>query len=182
MSSETFYAERDVLGIVTQRRQDRARFARFVQYRVRRPTPLPVGFRELVERVVDEKLSQLYTPMPTIQAPPKPVVVLPVERPPGQSLSVEAIIALVASATGYTAEDLVGPLRPKRLARARQMLYGLLRALRPSMSFPVIGRAVGGRDHSSALHGLRRFDELRYTEPLASWMLHPAVVKLLAKE
>ena len=169
--SETFRAEKDVLGIVTQRRQDRARFARYRQHRPASPPYFPSNLKGIVRAMVDDWLAEKIRRHARAMAPP----------PTPESHTVAAILAAVTEATGYPADDLLGPRKTYPLVRARQMAYHLIRVLRADMSFPAIGRAMGGRDHTSIMHGLRRFDELQGAEPLASWMAHPAVVKLLGK-
>ena len=184
MSSETFLAEKDVLGIVTQRRQDRARFARFTQHR---PTPpprspsrlppppppaVPTSLRDTVKQMVADCLAEMN--QKRLEAIAAPVL--------KEGPTVVSILVAVTEATGYPVEDVLGPRCPRRLCRARQMAYHLLRVLRTDMSFPAIGRVMGRRDHTTIQSGLKKFEKTKGEEPLTTWMAHPAVVKLLAKE
>ncbi|CAB4165020.1 Chromosomal replication initiator, DnaA C-terminal [uncultured Caudovirales phage] len=169
MSAPAFRADRDLLGIVTQRRQDRERFAAYRQHRPAAPPRWPSNLKPVVREMVDEWIEEKARKYRATIAPPT--------VPNGAT--VVDILAAVTEASGYAAADLLGPRRTYPLIRARQMAYHLLRVLRADMSLPMIGRAVGGRDHTSALAGLRRFDEFQGVEPLAGWMAHEAVRKLL---
>ena len=56
---------------------------------------------------------------------------------------------------GFFAFDVRGPNRRVSLVRARQIIAAELRAAPWSMSLPEIARAIGRRDHTSALWWLR---------------------------
>jgi chromosomal replication initiation ATPase DnaA len=70
----------------------------------------------------------------------------------------------VALRHGITVEDLRGPCRARRVAWPRQEL--MWRARRETrLSLPQIGERLGGRDHTTVIHGVRahqaRLDRLR---------------------
>lgn len=68
------------------------------------------------------------------------------------------ILIEVAKASGTTVAELISPRRTRHISEARQAaMYRLSRET--SMSIPQIGRRLGGRDHSSILHGIRRHEE-----------------------
>lgn len=76
-----------------------------------------------------------------------------------------SIIADVAKEHGVTAEDLCSRSRVRRLAYPRFDAMSRLRALhnapgRHVFSLPQIGNILGGRDHTSVIHGLRKAAEL----------------------
>ena len=56
-------------------------------------------------------------------------------------------------------EDLSGSRRDAPTAHARQVAMYLLRN-DSSLSLPEIGRTLGGRDHTTALHGCRKIERL----------------------
>lgn len=58
---------------------------------------------------------------------------------------------------GVTKDDILGPSRIERIMRWRMRLCWSLRAA-TSLSYPHIGQIVGGRDHTTALNSVRRFD------------------------
>lgn len=61
--------------------------------------------------------------------------------------------------------DVRGTSRVAQLVRARYLFAFVARARWPEMSYPRIGRMLGGRDHSTVLSGLRMFDRLMEREP-----------------
>ena len=63
----------------------------------------------------------------------------------------------VASAYGVTTQELLSHQRARILVQARNHLYFLLRE--QGLSYPQIGRMLGGRDHSTVIHGVRRFKQ-----------------------
>jgi chromosomal replication initiator protein len=66
--------------------------------------------------------------------------------------SVSEILSAVAHFHGLTMEEIAGPRRIADLAHPRQMAYWIARELTP-LSLPQIGRAIGGKDHTTVLHG-----------------------------
>ncbi|HPT28697.1 MAG TPA: helix-turn-helix domain-containing protein [Bryobacteraceae bacterium] len=63
------------------------------------------------------------------------------------------ILRAVSCATGITTAELKSPRRRKDIVRARMIYFALARRL-TSQSFPAIGRIVGGKDHSTVMHGI----------------------------
>lgn len=64
----------------------------------------------------------------------------------------------VCKLTGVSLHELTGPGRLGYVCRAR---FALMRvASKKGYSTPQIGRALGGRDHTTILHGLKRAAEL----------------------
>jgi chromosomal replication initiation ATPase DnaA len=55
--------------------------------------------------------------------------------------------------------DFLSPRRHKAIVRARMVAMWLARK-HTRRSMPEIGRTMGGRDHTTILHGIRRIDEL----------------------
>jgi len=76
-----------------------------------------------------------------------------------RSLHPEEIIGATAAATGLSPVDLIGPSRRQPLVRARQTAMYLCREL-TDLSLPKIGRAFGGRDHTTVMHALDRVKAL----------------------
>lgn len=97
------------------------------------------------------------------------------ETPP-----VTDIFKAVTEATGRPAQDLVGPRRSQDLFQPRFLTYWLLKILRPDLSLPAIGKALN-RDHTSVMHGLKRFEALMGEPPYRDWLAHPAVAALLER-
>jgi chromosomal replication initiator protein len=76
-----------------------------------------------------------------------------------RTLHPEEIIGATAAATGLSPADLIGPSRRQPLVRARQTAMYLCREL-TDLSLPKIGRAFGGRDHTTVMHALDRVKSL----------------------
>src|SRR5262249_44725061 len=66
-----------------------------------------------------------------------------------------AIIKLVCAHFGLTLDALRSPARPGRLTGPRLITYYLINKHTP-LSFPSIGRLLGGRDHSTVYVGVGR--------------------------
>jgi chromosomal replication initiator protein len=73
------------------------------------------------------------------------------------------ILALTAESYGLTVADLESPSRRQPLARARQVAMYLCREL-TDLSLPKIGALFGGRDHTTALHGINKVKDLMTTD------------------
>ena len=78
----------------------------------------------------------------------------------GDPSSARDILKLVADRHEMTVDELLSKSRKTRFIRARWDAMYLLR-MSPKLgggrrSLPEIGRAMGGMDHTSVIHGLRR--------------------------
>lgn len=82
-----------------------------------------------------------------------------------QHLTIEAIKREVAERYGLTVEDIEGPSRRKDIAHARQVAIYVARELTQS-SFPALGAAFGGRDHSTIMHAYQKMQDLLRDTPL----------------
>ncbi len=74
------------------------------------------------------------------------------------------IIDRVAFETGLRPIDIVGRRRRKALVRGRAAVSWIAREA-TLRSLPQIGRAMGGRDHSTIINQLRRAEDLRAADP-----------------
>jgi chromosomal replication initiator protein len=68
-----------------------------------------------------------------------------------QEVSVQLIMEEVAAYFSLTVEDLCSPSRSRQLVTARQIAMYLAREL-TDLSLPRIGKAFGGRDHTTVMH------------------------------
>jgi len=73
--------------------------------------------------------------------------------------SPDDILKVVAEFYNLDPQQLKGPSRDKTVALARQVAMYLLRE-ETSLSLPQIGRLLGGRDHSTVLHGYEKIARL----------------------
>jgi chromosomal replication initiator protein len=81
-----------------------------------------------------------------------PLAAEPVDRSPGE------IVAAVARHFSVSEPTLVGKSRERAIAWARQVAMYLLRQETPASLFQ-IGQQLGGRDHTTVLHGCQRVDQ-----------------------
>lgn len=86
-------------------------------------------------------------------------------RLPARKLRVENIIAAVSEFYKVPRIDIKSNRRTAVVVRPRQIVMYLARTM-TGYSFPEIGRRLGGRDHTTALHGYLKIKELRTTDTL----------------
>lgn len=85
-----------------------------------------------------------------------------------RSLTCEDVMRTVASYYNVTADDLKGPRRNREVTTPRQIAMFLCREL-TDCSMSRIGEAMGGRDHTTILHGCDKISEdIRTSESFAS--------------
>ena len=78
-------------------------------------------------------------------------------------VNVGRIIDVVAAYHGMRTKDLTGPSRQRQVTRARQLAMFLARQ-HLQLSLPELGRAFGGRDHTTALASVQKIDKLQKTD------------------
>lgn len=77
--------------------------------------------------------------------------------------TIRAIVAAVCEHCDVSRVDLLSPRRSNSVVRPRQIAMWLARSL-TTASLPEIGRRLGGRDHTTILHGVRTIDRLYETD------------------
>jgi chromosomal replication initiator protein len=77
-----------------------------------------------------------------------------------RQITVESIQKTVAEYFKMKVADLFSKKRTRVIVRPRQIAMWLAKNL-TSQSYPSIGDAFGGRDHTTVLHAVRTIDELR---------------------
>lgn len=81
---------------------------------------------------------------------------------------------MCADAFGVEERRLVAAGRRREIVIPRHATYFVLRQRFPEMSLPQLGRFMGGRDHSTILHGVRAIEERMARDPelrLKVWAL-----------
>ncbi len=76
-----------------------------------------------------------------------------------QEVSVQVIMEEVADHFSLTIDDLCSPSRSRQLVTARQIAMYLTREL-TDLSLPRIGKAFGGRDHTTVMHAKSKIADL----------------------
>lgn len=75
-------------------------------------------------------------------------------------VSARAVIEHVGARHGLDFAVMAGVARAVRITRPRQVAMYCARTLCPHVSTPMIGRLLGGRDHTTILHGIRKIESL----------------------
>jgi chromosomal replication initiator protein len=86
-----------------------------------------------------------------------------VPTPDTKPLTCDDIINRVASYSGHNRDDLLGPSRRQPLARYRQIAMYLCREY-TDLSLPKIGKAFGGRDHTTVLHAVDKIKRMMQSD------------------
>ena len=84
-----------------------------------------------------------------------------------RQISIENIQKTVADYYKIKVSEMYSKKRSRIVARPRQMAMAIAKEL-TSLSLPDIGEAFGGRDHTTVLHGYRKINELRVSDPVVS--------------
>lgn len=80
-----------------------------------------------------------------------------------RKVTIEEILRKVADHYTLRMSDLLSKRRARAVARPRQIAMFLAKML-TSKSLPEIGDKIGGRDHTTIMHGVRRIEELRKSD------------------
>lgn len=81
----------------------------------------------------------------------------------GERTTVGLVMQAVCNHYGLTLLDLESGRRDREAARPRQVAMWLACTLTKA-SLPEIGRRLGGRDHTTVLHGRRKIEDLRHDD------------------
>ncbi len=81
-----------------------------------------------------------------------------------RSINSDSIKDMVAEYYGISVKELIGKKRVRHIARPRQMAMALTREFAGD-SFPDIGQAFGGRDHTTVMHACEKVEQLRQEDP-----------------
>lgn len=82
----------------------------------------------------------------------------------------DALIADIATRYGLTSAQLKGDRGPNPISVIRAAAYDLVHRERPHMSLPMIGRAFGGRDHTTVLSGIRKHRDRMAWADILIWL------------
>jgi chromosomal replication initiator protein len=80
-------------------------------------------------------------------------------RPKLKPLSAKLVIERTALYYDLSADDITGPKRDKEIVLPRQIAMYLMRH-EMNLSFPKIANAVGGRDHTTAMHSVAKVEKM----------------------
>lgn len=88
-----------------------------------------------------------------------------------RQISLESIQKTVADYYKIKVAEMYSKKRTRAIARPRQVAMWLAKELTP-VSYPAIGDAFGGRDHTTVLHAYRTITQLRLGDPTLNHDLH----------
>jgi hypothetical protein len=118
--------------------------------------------------VVEAKPVPAPTPEPAPFIPPAPILTLrmvTVERLQRQSIpKIKNVLQLVSERYSTPISDIVSRRRDAVICHPRQVAMWLAREVL-KRSLPEIGRAIGGRDHTTVISGIRKIERLRQADP-----------------
>jgi chromosomal replication initiator protein len=86
-------------------------------------------------------------------------------------VSIESIQKTVSDFFKIKVADMYSKRRPAHIARARQVAMYFSKEL-TQKSFPEIGEAFGGRDHTTVMHAVKRITEMRQHDQEMNRQLH----------
>jgi chromosomal replication initiation ATPase DnaA len=146
---------------------------------------------ELAARKVQSKLAAVavasieaplaQTPNVVITEPPSPnwFVILACEDVKRRHPSILQIQKAVCAHYGVKLADVLSSRRTASIVRPRQVAYYLCKEMTPH-SLPQIGRRFGGRDHTTALSGIRKIERLRRADAELDGLLNTLAAQLEA--
>ena len=134
----------EVLLLIAQRVQDNIRQLEGALNRI-------TALSRLDRRPISRELAM--EALTSITAAPRAAVPLP-----------SAILSAVAQCTGIPVDALTSKRRERQVAYARHLAMYLLRDV-AHQSYAQIGRLLGGRDHTTVLHGFKRISALVDSDP-----------------
>lgn len=82
-----------------------------------------------------------------------------------QPLDPDVALSVAQTEFGVSRAELLSPRRFSDLVVARAFAVWMLRSLGGPMSYPRIGRAIGGRDHATIINLHQKAIALRLTDP-----------------
>jgi chromosomal replication initiator protein len=90
---------------------------------------------------------------------------------------IKKIQLLVAEHYGVTRSNLLSAYRGEQYVRPRHVAMYLAKSV-TGLSFPVIAKHFGGRDHTTVLHAVRKIERARLTDKALDAALHCLAARL----
>jgi hypothetical protein len=172
MAMHTISTER--LGLVEEGRRKRARYGRYI-YRAPalpadKPAPVDLATAEMRNRI-DKRREELIAAHVEAEAQREADLELAKVRAiRDRQPRLDDLLRLVAEVTNVSVQSLKGQRRARAIAWPRQFAMWLMCECRRDVSFPMIGRALGGRDHTTVGHGLRCVRAKQGHPTFKAWM------------
>jgi hypothetical protein len=162
-------------GLYARRKQIRARLMQpqsaalpMIDFR----SPAPAGHRTSIAPSASAQAVDVTDS--SAEAPPAASVVDPPSR---AAPTARDIVRAVAAFHGISTQELVSRSRLRRAVTPRQIAHFLAKTLMRK-SLPQIGRLIGGRDHTTVLHSIRKIDARRAADPAVAAEIEQLIAKL----
>jgi chromosomal replication initiator protein len=94
-----------------------------------------------------------------------------------RKVTIDSIQKGVAERYGIRQSQLKEKSNTKKIVVPRQVAMYLVKELTPA-SLPEIGRAFGGKHHTTVLHSVKKIDKLRHTDPELNRIIHALIDSL----
>jgi chromosomal replication initiator protein len=94
-----------------------------------------------------------------------------------RKVTIDSIQKGVAERYGIRQSQLKEKSNTKKIVVPRQVAMYLVKELTPA-SLPEIGRAFGGKHHTTVLHSVKKIDKLRHTDPELNRVIHALIDSL----
>lgn len=92
------------------------------------------------------------------------------------------VLAFVADAGDVKVTDLTDPCRRRPYTHLRFVAVWAIRQCCPHMSYPAIGRLLGGRDHTTIIHAEQRAEEEMAKQPRLQQIAMDALARFSTSE
>ena len=89
-------------------------------------------------------------------------------------ITIESIIKAVADKFSLQPSQLKQKTNEQKIAYPRQIAMYLTKELTPA-SLPEIGRAFGGKHHTTVLHSVQKIEQLRQRDPDLNSLIHSLI-------
>lgn len=132
-----------------------------VRARVRswkKPEPIPIA------KVLEAAPSLNAQPAPFIPPAPMRPYTTPIEPAAVTRPTLAAILKAVSVSFRVSVLDIISHRRQRQIVVPRQVVMYLGRRL-TIRSYPDIGRVLGGRDHTTCMHGASKIEQRRLVDP-----------------
>jgi len=97
--------------------------------------------------------------------------------------SLEEIMEAVVEISGISRGDICSGSRKREKVQARHMFYYCVREIYGNKySLKMLGKMVGGRDHSSVIHGIKAINDLLDTKDKSTIYLKGEILRSIKKE
>jgi hypothetical protein len=162
------------LGLVEEAQQKKALYGRYAYRAPALPPDKPANVNLATAEVrtrIDKRREEMIAAHIEAEARREADVELAKARSMrDRRLPLDDVLRLAAEVTNVPVQALKGQRRAREIAWPRHFAMWLIRECRRDVSYPMIGRTLGGRDHTTVMHGLRNVLAKQGHPPFKTWM------------